>query len=134
MNVKFQDLEMDENPRNGEGFTSPEELLHLLDELGRSRPPFMCELIGDNGFTLTVGIGGDTGCVQHAPSDGTPPYMMAVDPTEQGSTVDEMEFVVGGTATPIDGKYCLPFATVKKVVADFAASGSQSAAVNWEEF
>ena len=134
MNVQFQDLEKDDNPRNGESFANPEELLDLLDELRSSRPPFMCELVGNNGFTLTVGIGGDTGCVQHAPSDGTPPYLMAIDPTTGKSTVEEMEFVVGGTATPIDGRYCLPFATVKDVVAEFAVSGNRSAAVNWEEF
>ena len=134
MNVQFQDLQENDNPRNGEGFADLYELLGLLDELRHSRPPFMCELVGDNGFTLTVGIGGESACIQHARSDGTPPYLMAVDPKPLGSTGEEKEFLVGGTATPIDGRYCLPFAKVKEVVAEFLASGSRSAAVNWEEF
>jgi hypothetical protein len=134
MNVKFHDLERDDNPRNGDCFTAPDELLDLLYELSCSRSPFMCELVGDNGFTLLVGIGGETGCVQHSPDDGAPPYLMAVDPTASESTVKEMDFLVGGTATPIRGRYCLAFATFKNVVAKFVSTGNRSRAVNWEEF
>jgi hypothetical protein len=134
MNVRFQDLEEHDNPRNGERFADTHELVALLEQLRRSRSPFMCELVGDNGTTLTVGIGGDNGCVQHARGDGTPPYLMALMPPEGQSVLHEMEFLVGGTPTPIEGRYCLPFGKLAEIVAEFAASGKRSDAVNWEEF
>jgi Immunity protein Imm1 len=134
MKVIFQDLEDRDNPRNGETFASVSQVVDLLDELRCSRPPFMCELIGDNGFTLTVGLGGEIGCVQHAPSDGTPPYLMAVDSTKVEPNAGDMEFVVGGTATPIDRRYCLPFQSVNQIVAYFTETGDRSPAVSWEEF
>ncbi len=133
MMVEFQDLEDRTNPCNGERFASPSQVIALLDELNCSRPPFMCELIGDNGFTLTVGLGGDVGCVQHAPSDGTPPYLMAVGSTEVEPNVGDVEFVVGGTATPIDRRYCVPFETAKQIAAHFVETGNRWLGVSWEE-
>jgi|YelNatPaOPRAMG01_1025707.scaffolds.fasta_scaffold75042_2 hypothetical protein len=134
MKVEFQDLEDRSNPHNGEGFTSVAQVVGLLNELRYSRPPFMCELRGDNGITLTVGLGIDIGCVQYAPSDGNPPYMMAVSPPEVKPYAGEMEFVVGGTATPIDGRYYLPFQNIEQIIAYFMETGGRSPTVAWEEF
>jgi hypothetical protein len=114
-------------------FTSASLLVRLLGELRRSRPPFMCELIGDNGFTLTVGLAGDIGCVQHGPSDGTPPYLMAVGSNPVEPNAGEVEFVVGGTATPIDRRYSVPFKTVEQITANFIETGQRSPIVSWEE-
>lgn len=49
--------------------TSAEEVLALIESL-RNRPPFFCELVGENGFNLLVGIGGDVGCAQLSRTDG----------------------------------------------------------------
>ena len=134
MKVQFQDLEDRGNPRNGESFASASQVVGLLDELRCSRPPFMCELIGANGFTLTVGLGGDIGFVQHAPSDGTPPYLMAISSTEVEPDAGDMEFLVGGTTTPIDRRYRLSFDEIKAIVVEFVVSGNRSSKVKWEEF
>ena len=131
MSIRVQDLQNDNHPRNGMVLGDPAEVTELLKSLRASQPPTICELIGDNGYTLTVGVGPDFGCVQHAASDGLPPYLMAV-----SSAADDrpMEFVLGGTATPIDGKYRLPFETVANVVAEFVRSGQRSQRVEWVEF
>lgn len=133
MKVQFKDLDDLTNPMHGETLTNANEVRALLDQL-HSRTPFMCELVGVNGYMLTVGIGGDRGCVQYSPSDGTPPYLMAVSPAEPEPNIEEMEFVVGGTATPIDARYCFAFELVKDIAADFVEQGEPSSVVRWEEF
>lgn len=134
MTARFEDLEHDDNPCNGGAFSEPHQLIALLENLRRTRSPFMCELVGDCGDSLTVGVGREIGCVQHARSDGTGPYLMAVDPATSGSRLDEMEFAVGGTPTPIDGRYCLSFAKLCEIVAEFVMTGNRSNTVKWEEF
>jgi len=134
MIIRFQDLEDRGNICNGESFANVSQIFDLLDKLRCSRPPFMCELIGDNGFTQTVGLGDDIGCVQHAPSDGTPPYWMAVGSIDVESNAGDMEFVVGGTVTPIACRYALPIQSLKQIVAYFMETGERSPAVAWEEF
>src|SRR5690349_1857407 len=91
MKITFLDLQHDDNPRNGQVLGNHQSILALLDELRGMSTPFMCQFIGDNGHNLTVGIGGDFGCVQYASNDGTPPYLMAY-----GTSQDhrDMEFQV----------------------------------------
>lgn len=131
MKVVFHDLEHGDNPQNGKALQSRAELAALFAELRAIRPPFMCEFAGDRGYTLTVGIAGDYGCIQHASNDGSPPYLMAVDMAAMGRAI---EYVVGGTATPIDARYRVSSAAIEQVVAEFIATGERSAVVRWEEF
>ena len=56
MNVRFVDLEDQHNPLSGTDLTSASDVIGLLDVLRASRSPFMCDLIGENGFKLTVGL------------------------------------------------------------------------------
>ncbi len=133
MNTTFQDLEDERNERNGLQLRDRLSVVELLDDL-RSRPPFMCQFTGDNGYDLTVGIARDFGCIQHAANDGTPPFLMAVQSAGPQSAPGEMEFAVGGTATPIDGRYRLTMEMLKEVVAEFVATGRKSDRVDWEEF
>jgi hypothetical protein len=93
----------------------------------------MCWLVGSNGFTLTVGLSADIGCVQHAPSDGGLPYLMATDPNESHASADDVSFSVGGTDTPIARRYCIPFQRVQQIVAHFMETGNRSPTVDWEE-
>lgn len=132
MNVEFHDREDQDNPRNGESFSSVEELLAFMDEL-RSKPPFFCELIGSDAHNLMVGISSDVGCVQYSASDGTLPYLMAVNPTPEASNGDYVEFLTGGTFTPVERRYCVPFDTVREIVAEFVRNGRCNTSVQWEE-
>jgi len=134
MNAEFQDLQHQDNPHNGETLRDQRSVMALLEELRDVSLPFMCQFAGDNEFNLTVGIDRDFGCVQHSANDGSPPYLMAIAPAASGLDRREMTFLVGDTATPIDGRYRLPISLVKEIVADFVTSGKRSENIVWEEF
>ncbi|PHR87369.1 MAG: hypothetical protein COA78_37200 [Blastopirellula sp.] len=132
MNIEFHDREERNNPLSGQSFSSTDEVAALMDKL-RTKPPFFCELIGDNGYNLMIGIGGDVGCVQYSARDGLPPYLMATAFSGNKSEGEYMEFLTGGTLTPVERRYCMPFNIVSEIVADFVRSGLASSAVEWEE-
>jgi len=94
----------------------------------------MCELRNEGGTSLTIGLARDHACAQFAATDGTPPYWMAVEVLADSSSRGDMEFCVGGTCTPIDGRYRLSLGSLEQVVASFVELGIQSPAVEWEEF
>jgi hypothetical protein len=98
----------------------------------RIDPPFFCELLGQNGQKILLGIGGPKGCVQHSNIDGSPPYLMAVseNPEHQSEHVD---FLIGGTLTPVPAHYCVPFQTVSEITTYFQMTGERSPMVAWEE-
>lgn len=81
MKVSFFDLQEGDNPLNGSPLVSGEETLNLLERL-KFRDPFMCELVGENGYKLLMGLGGSVASVQYSRSDGEPPYFEAVAPRE----------------------------------------------------
>ncbi len=132
MNTTFQDLQNENNPRNGAVAGDRERVVLLLDELRKIEPPFMCQFMGDNGFTLLIGVAFDFGCAQYSSNDGMPPFLMAV---SKGDTPgrNEMEFLVGDTPTPIDRRFRIAFDDLLEVVAEFVATGERSAGVSWEE-
>jgi hypothetical protein len=47
--------------------------------------------------------------------------------------ISEVEFSIGSTATPVDGRYCLSFDLVKRILLDFLSTGKLSPEVFWEE-
>ncbi len=133
MKTSFQDLDNEISPRNGATIADRPAVIQLLDDF-KDRAPFMCQFVGDNGYGLTVGLSHDHGCIQYAANDRAPPYLMAVLQHDVSSMSNEMVFSVGGTPTPIDGRYRLTLETLKEVVAEFVVSGSRSDRVEWEEF
>jgi hypothetical protein len=79
MTVQFFDLELEiENPSDGMFVSDENELSLLLGGLLR-RPPFVIRLVGTNGYEVGVGVG-NPGFVQHLPSNGDPPCLVAVGP------------------------------------------------------
>jgi hypothetical protein len=131
MKVEFFDRQDESNPLNGAQIGTDDELSSIIESL-RTRPPFLCELIGENGHNLMVGIGDDIGCVQHSSCDGLPPYLMGTKdaPRDTNNCVD---FLIGDTPTPIPRRYCLPMELVKRIASDFVDTGERSADVHWEE-
>jgi hypothetical protein len=132
MNATFQDLQDANNPRNGQVFSDRVTVVTLLQELRGIEPPFVCQFTGANGFNLTIGVAHDFGCVQHCSNDGLPPYLMAVS-NVGGSGLDDIEFLCGGTPTPIDGRYRIGFEELCETVAQFVDTGERGARVAWEE-
>jgi len=131
MNVIFSDMQDDSNPLDGVTIYSGGELVGLLNQV-RNREPFVCELVGDNGYKLKMGIGPHVGCVQYSPSDGNTPYLMAV-ASDNHSEPEYVEFLTGDTLTPIARRYCLPFEMLREVAVYFVETGERSPAVAWEE-
>jgi hypothetical protein len=131
MTVTFFDREDDANYLNGTIIRDRNRLFQILENL-RSREPFVCELVGDNGYRLHVGVG-DYGNVQHSQLDGDPPYLMAVNRSSEGQVDEYIEFLMGGTGTPISKRYCLPFYRVREIAAYFLETGHMLPDVPWEE-
>lgn len=131
MTVVFFDLQESSNPLNALRITNKIELDETLEKL-RSREPFIFKLVGENGYKLDIGIGPKIGCVQHSPSGGNTPYLMAVAPGEQDAD-DYVEFLLGDTATPVSKRYCMPREQVKEIAAYFVETGDRSPNVSWEE-
>jgi hypothetical protein len=130
--VTLLDLQQADSSMNGRRIETPTGLAQLFQSL-RDREPFLMQLRDDSGVMLTVGISSECGCVQHSRTSGEPPYVMAV----AGDAVSDdeyVEFLGGGTPTPISRRYCLPMADVRKIAEEFLESGGgKSGAVEWEE-
>jgi hypothetical protein len=131
MRAVFNDLQDHFSRLHGATVNDRSELFALLDTV-RDRPSFGCELVGENNYKLTLGIGKIIGFVQHSRADGDTPYLLAV-AQEKCCELDHVEFHVGGTATPIPQRFCLPFEALKEIVAYFVETGERSPAVSWEE-
>jgi hypothetical protein len=131
MKAVFNDMQDYSSSLDGATVHDRNELIALLDKV-RDREPFGCELVGENGFKLMLGIGKDIGFVQHSPADGYTPYLVAVAP-EKYCEQDYVEFLVGDTPSPIEQRFCLSFEMVKEIAAHFIECGERSPAFAWEE-
>ncbi|MGJ5135616.1 Imm1 family immunity protein [Bradyrhizobium oligotrophicum] len=131
MIVEFFDRENERSPLNGLRIRETAGLIELFDQL-QGRAPFFCEFIGENGYTVLVGIDGNGGCVQYSRTDGRPPYLMAVSaaPAQSDGFV---EFLIGGTSTPVPSRYYLPSDAVRQIATYFQKTGERSPEFSWEE-
>ena len=132
MKITLHDFQEGSNdPFDGVEVEDSEKLRDVLDQLQR-REPFILELEGDNGYRLTIGIGGPVSCIQHSSSDGQPPYMIAMSKDEgQRPELADHVFLCGGQATEIRGSQCVPFSVLQSVAAYFLQTGDRSAEVDW---
>ena len=131
MRALFFDRENENDPQNGTEIEYADHLTGIL-ESARARTPFFAELVGENGYSLLLGIGA-LGCAQYSPSDGEAPFLMAVDPTAT-TTFEEgvLEFLAGGTLTPVAMRYALSFERIKEIAIHFLTDGTTSKSVTWE--
>lgn len=132
MKAQFFDRQDRNNPDNGMIITDPQLICAVIDNM-RSKSPFFCELVGENGFSLLLGISDTLGCAQHSASDGSPPYLMATCGETDTDNDEFMEFLTGNTDTPVPMKFCLPMEAIKSIASDFIESGERSVSVSWEE-
>lgn len=150
MKLKFLDMQEEDNPLNGALIDSEEELVRILEQL-RHRQPFGLKLNGENGFTLDICLARELGSLQHSANTGETPYLVAVAPgsppipstgevspyalecmADEQSGVEPIEFLVGGTPTPIPTRYCLPYELVRDIAVCFLKSGERDSRVVWE--
>jgi hypothetical protein len=132
MMAEFRDMQEMSHGLNGTRVYRLAELLMTLDRL-RDREPFMFDLAGENGKRLSVGISPTCGCAQFSSSDGDPPYWVAVAPGEHDIETEGMEFLMGGTPTPILERHCVPTEMLMHIIDHFLATGDRPPDVLWEE-
>jgi hypothetical protein len=131
MKVRFLNYQNKSDPQNGAAFTQRTRLSELLDRR-RSEPPFLAELLGDNGYHIEFGIGGDVGCVQHSRADGRAPFLMAISflpPMKKGYA----EFLTANTPTAFAARYIITFDELKEIAFYFLETGERSDSVLWRE-
>ena len=132
MKVTYENNEHKDDPDNGRAFSSVSEVLPLLDEQPPCRRcPFSFHLIDERGRWLTVGIEAEFGFVQYEEDEGGP-YFLALDPETARVSTTNMEFMVGGTPTPIEGRYRVAVGKLKTIVKDWVTTGERSRQVAWE--
>lgn len=131
MIISFEDRENLDNTLNGSSFENPESLIKFLHSLSLEHP-FFCELVGENGYNLLLGLGNVWSCIQYSRADGDPPYLMALhdENSEDGS---DLEFLIGGTTTPVPYRFRLSWRQLEEIVRYFSETGKYSPAVRWEE-
>jgi hypothetical protein len=130
MIVTLYDRDDKTNPLHGTAIRDNSRLFQILRSM-RNRSPFICELVGENGYFLYVGIG-KVGFVHYLALDGRPPHLIALSPKSEPEH-SEIEFMMGGTPTPISTRYCLPFDDVLQIAGYFRETGRTYPGVSWEE-
>lgn len=131
MKAQFFDRQDRTSPHNGMVIADSPKIASLIEDM-RNRPPFFCELVGEYGFNLLLGISDTLGCAQYSANDGSPPYLMATC-REMETNEEFMDFLTGNTDTPVPMKFCLSIETIKRIASDFIESGERSSRVSWEE-
>lgn len=129
MIVRYLNYQDKTDPLNGKEIEKNDELLALLDDR-RNRRPFIAELVGNNGFQITFGIG-PLCVVQHSAADGSPPYLMAVSPRPPIQS-GYLTFLAAGTPTPFAARYIISFDELKEIAVYFLQAGKTSPSVSWE--
>ena len=128
MTVSFHDWEEDENPLNGTVIRSSDELRKILLGL-QGREPFACELEGENGACLVLGIGA-VGTAQYNRQERGPYFLAVTNSNVIAGT--EVEFLAGGTPTPFDARFCMPFDDIIKIAVHFMKTGDPCPSFSWE--
>lgn len=130
MKVRYLNQQDDSDPMNGTVIAGNAKLAVLLDRR-RNDAPFVAELRGDNGFMLVFGMGAGIGCVEYRRTDGDPPYLMGISshPTVESG---DIEFMCGGTPTPIPARNILEFGELKQTLIHFLETGERTDLISWE--
>ena len=131
MIVNFYDRQHLDNPLNGSSFGSGDSLISFMQTL-TNRRPFFCDIIGDNEYKILVGLGEPWSCVQYSRADGDLPYLMALH-NKDGDDGDDLEFLIGGTATPVPYRFRLSKSELEEIVQYFVETGEYAPNVSWEE-
>jgi hypothetical protein len=131
MMINFFDRQDESNPMNGVEIHDEQQLEQAISA-GSSCEPHFCELIGDAGYTLLIGVAKEIGCVQFSNTNGEPPYLMAVGSTSAEANFGET-FLIRNTPTEVPMRYCLPRRTVIEIASDFINTQERSPRVAWEE-
>ena len=128
MNVTFYDMEDDANPMNKKVVRNSASMRELLWSL-QEREPFCCELTGEGGSELVIGVG-PIGFAEYS-RNGDGPYFSAISTVTVVEGTEE-DFLCGGTSSPVAARFCLPFGDVIRIVMHFMETGEPCPSFSWE--
>jgi hypothetical protein len=132
MRVKYLNLEYKNDPDNNREFEDATEVLSLLETDHPTRKlPYSFELYGDNGWVLDIGI--ETPSYGFAQLERLEPWVCLVATNPKTADSNFMEYMVGGTPTPISGQYRISFEDVRKAISHFVSTGEGVSELAWEE-
>ena len=115
------------NPRIA--VASVEQLRTLLAPLSGQEPGFI-ELDAASGL-LQLGVGGPFACAQFTTRDNEPRYLSARPRTVRAA--GDIEFLCGGTPTPIPRELCLSFKEAVEIAEYFFETGARNPEFQWAE-
>jgi hypothetical protein len=131
MIVTFYDRQDPADRLNSSTFDDGDLLVGALHDR-QNRRPFFCELDGENGYKLMIGLGNPWSCVQFSKANGELPYLMALG-EDAGRDGPNLEYLINDTATPVPFRFALATETLWKIVRFFLETGGRSQSVHWEE-
>lgn len=109
--------------------TSAEYLNRVIQSFAM-REAGIVELLSANGNRLQVGVGGGLCCVQFIKADNLPPYY-CVNAQNPIPGEHEVEFLLGGTPTPVSRKQCLSLAEALDISTHFVSTGDWHPGFQW---
>lgn len=110
--------------------TSSDQLESLLGSLSKSEPGIV-NLESSTKDLLQLGIGGQFASAQFTTHDAKPRYLCAKAKTIR--TANEVEFLCGGTPTPISPQLCISFEEAVSIADYFLKSGDRHPDFEWVE-
>lgn len=112
----------------GKAIRSADELLSVLHACAQGKPRVF-ELDAPEGAHLQLGLGGAYACAQFVTADD-PPFSFDAE-TRSVTASDDVEFLLGGTPTPIAPEFCLSFAEALEVAEYFFETGQRDPTIVW---
>ena len=116
------------NPRIS--LVSVEQLRTMLIPLSEREPGFV-ELESPTTGLLQLGIGGKFACAQLTTHDDKPRYLAAKARTPRANS--DVEFMCGGTPTPIAPELCLSPMEIISIAEHFFRTGDRDPNFEWVE-
>ena len=129
MKVRYFNQQDESDPMNRMVIVGGDKLSELLDAR-RKRAPYIAELSADNGYQLTLGIGGDLSFSQYMHVNGELPYLVAC-PSQLRTNSKYVNFLINSTPTPIPGNFVLTFDEMKEIAIHFLKTGERSDGFSW---
>lgn len=113
--------------------SNEKELSNILNNLSNQEAQVVIAEFSNMGV-FTIGIGMPYGFVKYSQGD-EPPYLVALADknTLKSNPNDEVEFITGGTPTPIEKAYCLALEQVVEIMTHYFQNKELPQFVKWQE-
>jgi hypothetical protein len=113
----------------GLNVTSEDELRSAVDERKKGEPRIF-DFLHSVGSTLQLGLGGPYACAQFIPSHRATSWDARAEPVR---AADDIEFLLGGTPTPVAPEYCLEPGEALRVAQHFFQNGEMAPWIKWHQ-